>query len=68
MNTLFGYEPRHVEYWVTSDGRSFDKYEEAKRWEEIINSPEYNKPFTNTCTSKNPFERIDIMYAEQYIG
>lgn len=33
---------QHVEYWMTTDGRTFQTEEEANRWQEYLNSNEGN--------------------------
>ncbi len=33
---------QHVEYWMTTDGRTFQTEEEANRWQEYLNSNESN--------------------------
>ena len=32
---------RHIEYWVTSDGRTFPTEKEANDWQKLIDSPDY---------------------------
>lgn len=33
---------QHVEYWMTTDGRTFQTEEEANSWQEYLNSNESN--------------------------
>lgn len=43
---------QHVEYWVTSDGRTFPTEEEANNWQEFLDRNESNG---NTYYSCNDF-------------
>ena len=55
---------KHIEYWVTTDGRTFPTEEEANKWQALIDSPDYQ---STTYCEANPTVKEDGFSVEEII-
>lgn len=55
---------KHIEYWVTTDGRTFPTEEEANKWQALIDSPDYQS--LSYCEA-NPTVKEDEFSVEEII-
>ena len=55
---------RHIEYWVTSDGRTFPTEKEANDWQKLIDSPDYQSA---TYCEANPTVKDGGLSIEEII-